>query len=60
MSEHPVKTAQANVERFRVDLVATLGPFTGEESARLLTATIEGLILAHIQKTVASMMGRMP
>lgn len=52
-----LKIAQANVERFRVDLVATLGLYTGEESARLLTANIEGLILAHIQKTLASMMG---
>lgn len=54
-----LQTAQANVERFRRDLVGTLGLFTGEESARLLTATIEGLILAHIQRTIANAMGDM-
>lgn len=53
----PVKTAEANVARHRLELTAELR--CAAPSPVLVVAHIEGLILAHIQKTVANMMGRM-
>lgn len=52
----PVKTAEANVERFKRELLAHFNDVI--PNAPEVVALIECLILAHIQKTVANMMGR--
>jgi len=53
----PVKIAAANVARFRRELISHLNDSV--PNAVVVVAQIEGLILAHIQKTIANMMGRM-
>jgi len=53
----PVKTAEANLIRFRRELTAHLNDVVPNASHVVLA--IEGLVLAHIQKTIANMMGRL-
>lgn len=55
----PVKAAEANVEKFRNQLNAVLEPHFGYRVVPVIIANIEGLILAHIQKTIADMMGKL-
>ena len=54
-----VKTAEANVADFRKRLNASLQLYSNlnDAAASLMTANIEGLILAHIQKTIAQAFG---
>jgi len=52
----PLKTAEANLTRFRRELTALLNDVV--PNAGHVVVTIEGLVLAHIQKTIANM-GRM-
>lgn len=54
-NDHLVKAADANVSRFRRELISHLNDAI--PNAVVVVAQIEGLILAHIQKTVANMMG---
>lgn len=53
----PLKKAEANVQRFSRALTASLEPHVGHRDCPVIVANIEGLILAHIQKTIAQSMG---